>query len=93
MITTARKSRRAVHRTYRHPPKTPKVSWLQRNWRPVYILVNITIDSAAILIAGAAAYAIRNMFVNIPVMNASDAALLILASCAVIIMIALVSGV
>ena len=93
MITTARKSRRAARRTYRHPPKTPKVSWLQRNWRPVYILVNITIDSAAILIAGAAAYAIRNMFVNIPVMNASDAALLILASCAVIIMIALVSGV
>ena len=93
MITTARRGRRTAHRTYRHPPKTPKVSWLQRNWRPVYILVTITTDSVAILLAGAAAYTIRNMFVNIPVMSPGAAAVLILASCAVTIITALVSGV
>jgi exopolysaccharide biosynthesis polyprenyl glycosylphosphotransferase len=59
----------------------------------VYIVVAITIDSVAILIAGAAAYTIRNMFVNLPLMSPADASLLILTSCAVIITIALVSGV
>jgi exopolysaccharide biosynthesis polyprenyl glycosylphosphotransferase len=70
-----------------------KVSWLQRNWRPVFIFVTLAIDSVMIVLAGAAAYAIRNMFVNIPVMSPADAAVLILASAVVTITIALVSGV
>ena len=53
----------------------------------------MTIDSVAILLAGGAAYTIRNMFVNLPVMSPADAALLILASCVVTITIALVSGI
>ena len=93
MMRTARRGRRKAPRTYRHPPKMRDVSWLQRNWRSVYILVTITIDSVAILLAGVAAYLIRNMFVSIPVISPADAAVLILASCAVTIMIALVSGV
>ena len=93
MTVKTRPSRRTARRTYHHPPKTPKISWLQRNWRPVYILVTIALDAAAILVSGVAAFAIRNAFVTTPVISASEAAILVLASCAVMISIALVSGV
>jgi exopolysaccharide biosynthesis polyprenyl glycosylphosphotransferase len=93
MISTSRRTRRTSRRTYRHPPKTPKVSRLQRNWRPIYILVTIAIDSAAILGAGTSAYFIRNMVNGIPPMSGTNAAILILVTCAVTITIALVSGV
>jgi FlaA1/EpsC-like NDP-sugar epimerase len=93
MITATRRGRKAVRRLNRRPPKTPKVSRLQRNWRPVYIFVLIAIDSAAILVAGATAFVVRNMFVNLPAMSLEQAAVMILASCAVTIMIALISGV
>lgn len=93
MITATSRSRRAVRRLVRHPPKTPKVSRLQRNWRPVYILVAIAIDSVAILAAGATALFIRNTFVSLPPMSPGQALVMVLTSCAVTIMIALISGV
>jgi|GEM_PF-311091 len=93
MIVETRRSRRTAHRTYHHPPKTPKISRLQRNWRPVYILVNVAIDAAAVLIAGVAAYAIRNALVATPVIGGAEAAILIAASCLVMILTGLVSGV
>ncbi len=93
MLVKTRRIRRIAPRTYHEPPKTPRVSRLQRNWRPVYILVNVATDAAAIVIAGVAAFAIRNALVTTPVISAAEATVLIATSCAVTILIGLISGV
>jgi len=44
-------------------------SLLRRNWRPFYIFVNITVDCLAVMMAGIAAFAIRQMIEGLPLMT------------------------
>lgn len=71
---------------------TQSQSLLRRNWRPFYITVNIAVDSVSILIAGIAAYAIREKFVTVPSMAISDAAVVVLASSVIAIVTSLLCG-
>ncbi|HTY57387.1 MAG TPA: sugar transferase, partial [Bacteroidota bacterium] len=88
-----RKARRSPRPAFRHPPKTAKKSRLQRNWRPLYILAAVAIDSASVLLAGGTAYAIRSQFAGLKLISPGEAALMIAGSCAAIICTALISGV
>ena len=67
-------------------------SLLKQNWRPFYILVNIAVDAVAIMMAGLAAYAIREMVVTVPVMAISRAVTIVLASCVAAVATALLCG-
>jgi exopolysaccharide biosynthesis polyprenyl glycosylphosphotransferase len=67
-------------------------SLLKRNWRPFYILLNIAVDSGTIIMAGIAAYAIRQMIVTVPLMTIANVAVVVLTSCAVAIATALLCG-
>ena len=77
---------------YQRAAKMQKRSLLQRNWRPFYILVNIAVDSVAILMAGVAAYAIRQILVTVPLMTISGATVIVLVSCVITIATALLYG-
>jgi len=67
-------------------------SLLRRNWRPFYILVNIAIDSLAVIAAGFTAYAIRQLFVTLPPMTLSRAIGIASACSAIAVATGLLTG-
>lgn len=92
LIANPRNIRKAEE-PHRNSTKAHRQTWLRRNWRPFYILVNIFVDATAIVLAGLSAYALREMMVTVPVMTFSRVVLITLASCGVEIAVALLCGV
>ena len=68
-VESGRKTLNTADRDRDKDSKRQGQSLLQRNWRPFYILVNIAVDSVAIMMAGIAAFAIRQMIVSVPLMT------------------------
>jgi len=82
----------AVRGAYRPSSKTRRQSFLQRNWRAFFIVVTIAVDSAAVLLAGVAAYTIRQMIVNLPAMSPANAAGVAIPCAIVSVAIAVLTG-
>jgi len=66
--------------------------WLRRNWRAIYVMTNIIVDTLMIVAAGFTAYAIRQLL-PVPVMTFASAARIVLYSAASGIVLALLCGV